>query len=266
MSTVITVGNYKGGVGKTISSTMITYILSVLYDKKVLAVDTDQQGDFVDELEVSFKVEIDRSKNVYTACLGEEDVKDSIQTLTENLDILAGSQALKDFDNDVRKKWSKKGEAHYHDQILSLALEEVQENYDYIIIDTNPAIDLLTANVLTAANHVLIPTKTNARDKEKTMRYFNYLVDNYEEKEFTILGVLAYLVEDSSTDRQILAMYKELFGDFLFESLVKSSGVVKRWSHTGITTTQGYDKQTMQMYINVVDELLERINREVESL
>lgn len=264
MSTIITVGNYKGGVGKTISSTMITYILSVLYDKKVLAVDTDQQGDFVDELEVSFKIEIDRSKNVYTACLGEEDVKDSIQTLTENLDILAGSQALKDFDNDVRKKWSKKGEAQYHDQILSLALEEVQENYDYIIIDTNPAIDLLTANVLTAANHVLIPTKTNARDKEKTMRYFNYLVDNYEEKEFTILGVLAYLVEDSSTDRQILAMYKELFGDFLFDSLVKSSGVVKRWSHTGITTTQGYDKQTMQMYINVVDELLERINREVE--
>lgn len=261
---IFTMGNFKGGVGKTITSTMFAYILTEHLGKKVLAVDTDQQGDFTDELEVTFKNKIDRTKNVYSACLGDEDVTESIQSLSENLDLLCGSQELKDFSIDIKAKWNKKTEEALQDKILSMALEEVKDDYDFILIDTNPAIDLLTMNVLTATDYVLIPTKTNARDKEKTMRFFNFLADNHVERDFSLIGIIAYLVEDSATDRKVLLDYKELFSDYLLENLIKNSAVVKRWSYEGITENRAYDKQTLSMYRKVVDEILIRVEREEE--
>ena len=56
-----------------------------------------------------------------------------------------------------------------------------------------------------------------------------------------------------------MSKYKEFFQDDLFNSIIKSSDRVKSWSNDGITTDQPHDQNTLNMYVNVVDEALERI-------
>jgi len=261
---IITFGNFKGGVGKTTTTSLFGYVLTEMKEKKVLLVDTDQQTDLTDEVEKTFQVTLDRQKNLFNACFEDVEVKDEIQEVSNHLDILAGSTEMRKFADTIKELYSRKDEEQYHMQILNETLKEVSEQYDYILLDTNPAIDLLTENVLFANDFVLIPTKSLARDSEDTKIFYNYLIDYEEEYQFELLGIIAYLVENSTTDQKILNSYKELFGNELFENIIKNSGVVKRWSLEGITTDRSYDKKTLAMYEAVVNEALNRIEKEKE--
>jgi len=259
---IISFGNFKGGVGKTTTTSLFGYILSEFKNKKVLLVDTDQQADLSDEVENTYQISLDRNLNLYNACFEEVTVKSQIQSISNNLDILAGHTKMRNFANTIKELYSRKDEQHFHHQIMNEALKEVKDLYDYVLLDTNPAVDLLTENVLFSSDYVIIPTKSLARDREDTKVFNNYLVDFAETYNFQLIGVIAYLVEDTATDKKIINSYKELFGNELFENIIKNSAVVKRWSAEGITLDRSYDKRTMSMYESVVDEALNRINNE----
>lgn len=253
----ISFGNFKGGVGKTTTTSLFGYVLSQIKGYKVLVVDTDQQGDLTDEIENTFQVNLDREKDLFNACFIDEDTRNQIQEVTPGLDILAGSTEMRNFSERIRSLYSRKDEKPFHRLVLRETLKEVGDSYDFVLLDTNPAIDLLTENVLSASDYLLIPTKSLARDSEDTKIFYNYLVDESEKSSFQLLGIVAHLVEDSATDRKIIESYKESFGDEMFINIVKNSAVVKRWSYGGITLDKPYDQRTMDMYENVVDEALE---------
>jgi len=83
----------------------------------------------------------------------------------------------------------------------------------------------------------------------------------YNEK-LEILGVVPYLTkDDNSTNRSFLKKYYETFGDLTFQNIIKYSARVLTWGTKGITENQGYDKQTLAMYLSVFEEFLERINK-----
>lgn len=255
---IITIGNYKGGVGKTTTSKMIAYLLSERHDKKTLVVDTDPQTNLTTLLFKTYQKENDRNKNIYEAVF-DKDTRNNIQTLSRKLDIISGSWNMDKFEAEARKVF-------YADKI-SYVLEDmilqIKDDYDFIIIDTAPRTNLVMENVLMLTDYVLIPTQTVPLAFESTLMFYDYLLEYYlsDETHFSLLGVLPYLVGRSITDIELLKEYKKEFEEELFSSQIRSSDRVKTWSRYGITTDQPYDKVTLEMYDEVIKEILERIER-----
>lgn len=137
--------NQKGGVGK---STTAGALWAGLTAKgfKTLAVDLDAQGNLTHTARASTAGGQATALSLLTK---EAPTKAAIQH-TENGDIIASSKALAGADAYI----SATGKEYK----LREALSEIQSEYDYIIIDTPPALGILTINALTACNSVIIPT------------------------------------------------------------------------------------------------------------
>lgn len=144
MATIIALTNQKGGVGKTTTSSALVAGLSTFYNQKVLAIDLDPQG----SLGFSLGLDIENSSTIYDVLTGKTPVQNAIQT-TDYCDIITSnillSSAELEFTSQDRELYLKK------------ALAPVIDNYDFIIIDTPPALNILTVNAYAVANHLIIP-------------------------------------------------------------------------------------------------------------
>lgn len=150
MAKIISIANQKGGVGKTTTSINLAAGLAYL-NKRVLLVDFDPQGNATQG--IGHRVGL-KDLTVYDAILNDTDVKDCIKTLKKPpLDILPANIALAGADLQLAKIEDQR------DKSLSMALEPVKDNYDYIIIDCPPSLGLLNTNALSASDSVLIPVQ-----------------------------------------------------------------------------------------------------------
>lgn len=146
--------NLKGGTGKTVSAANMAHILAALHRKKVLLVDGDKQGsasryfgvygeqDGTAALLLADGLDAEGVERVIcrTGCKG-------LDIITSNLDLYTADRALYDRqDTDTAR-------------MLFSALDHARNDYDFCIIDNGPSIDMVTLNVLTAADDVLIPIR-----------------------------------------------------------------------------------------------------------
>lgn len=143
---VIAIANQKGGVGKTTTSDMLATGLKYC-GYNVLVVDLDPQCNTTS----SYGAVIDGENTLYDLMNGKCSTKDAIQT-TEIGDIIAGDPHLVE---DAYKFQSKIGGFN----IVKNALKEVQDDYDFCIIDTPPGLGIFMYNALCAADGVVIPIK-----------------------------------------------------------------------------------------------------------
>lgn len=147
MGRIIAIANQKGGVGKTTTAINLSACLAEA-GQKVLTVDFDPQGNATSGLGFE-KGYMD--KTVYEMMIGECKVEECvIHDVQENLDVLPSDVNLAGAEIELLDEENK-------ESILKQELEKVEENYDYIIIDCPPSLNLLTINALTAADTVLVP-------------------------------------------------------------------------------------------------------------
>ena len=149
MSKVITVTNQKGGTGKTSTSLFLSYGLA-FKGYKVLLIDLDSQAD----ASFSTGVNYDETKTSLEVILGDADITDAKQRA--KLDLVPASSNLASLDIQLVKR--QLIDAQYN---LSEALKQVKGDYDYIIIDTPPAISMAVLNALTASDYVIVPTQAD---------------------------------------------------------------------------------------------------------
>ena len=156
MTKVVTVTNQKGGTGKTTTSLIISYGLA-LRGSRVLLVDLDSQAD----ASYSTLAQYDPFKTSLEVILGDVDIQEAIVTvptdMLTHISLLPASANLATLDIQLTKR--QMIDAQYN---LSDALKEVKQDYDYIIIDTPPAISMALLNALTASDYVVIPTQADA--------------------------------------------------------------------------------------------------------
>ena len=146
MGRIVAIANQKGGVGKTTTSINLAASLGVL-EKKVLLIDADPQANATSSL-------IENPENIpgtYELIEHQLDAKELItKTTSPNLDMIPANINLVGVEVELIDKIDR-------EKMLKKALENIKNEYEFIIIDCPPSLGLITLNCLTSANSVLIP-------------------------------------------------------------------------------------------------------------
>lgn len=178
MAVIIAITNQKGGVGKTTTCSAFCGGLSDC-GHSVLAIDLDPQGN----LSFSLGADTDDDYTIYDVFKGTHSIKEVIQS-TPTCDVVPANILLSGCELELTGVG--------REYILREALDEVRDEYDYIIIDTPPALSVLTINAYTAANQLIIPMIAEILSLQgiAQLKETIFAVKKYYNKELEIVGIL----------------------------------------------------------------------------
>lgn len=147
MAKIIAIANQKGGVGKTTTAVNLSSCLA-FRGKKVLIIDIDPQGNTTSGLGVDKK---NVSKSIYDVLINDDKIKDTlVDTAIEDLKLCASNIQLAGAEVELVPLMSR-------EMRLKMAISEVKNDFDFILMDCPPSLGLLTINSLTAADTILVP-------------------------------------------------------------------------------------------------------------
>ncbi len=148
MGRIIAIANQKGGVGKTTTSINLSACLAEL-EKKVLVIDLDPQGNTTS----GFGIDKEEMENtVYELMLGECSIRESMTQVEniEHLSLIPSNVNLAGAEIELLGINEK-------EYILKNAVDYIRDDYDFIIIDCPPSLNMLTVNAMTTADSILVP-------------------------------------------------------------------------------------------------------------
>ena len=173
----ISVANFKGGVGKTTTAMSLAQGLS-LKGHRVLLIDCDPQGSLTTLFGIMPDTEVNEAQTILPICLGQQpSIQPSIQTTYwSGLDLVCAAPLLfaAEFGLPARQM---REEGFEFWNVLNIALDDVREHYDVIILDTPPALSYVTINALMASDGILMPLPPNALDAASAAQFWRLFSD-----------------------------------------------------------------------------------------
>lgn len=237
MGKIIAVVNQKGGVGKTTTSVNLGAYLASL-GKQVLLVDLDPQANATSGLGVDHtKLEA----GIYEALIGEKRIFDIIKrTLQKGYLIAPATVSLAGAGIELVSMDNREF------RLLEI-LEQVRNEYDYIIVDGPPSLGLLTINSLVAADEVLIPTQSEYYALEglgQLLQTINLIQENLK-PELKILGTVVTMFDRrNKLSSSVLEELKKHFPGKVFNTLIPRSVRLAEAPSYGRTIFQYADKSS----------------------
>ena len=255
MGKIISIANQKGGVGKTTTSVNLSTILAKK-GKKVLLIDADPQGNATSGVGVDKEVE----NSVYDVLVNDVEVKETLcKTVVKNLMICPSNISLAGAEVELVSMMSR-------EQRLKEKLEDIKEEFDYIIIDCPPSLGLITLNSLTASDSVLIPVQCEYYALEGLGQLLNTinLVKKHLNKSLEIEGALLTMYDiRANLSNQVVKEVKKYFGDKVYKTVIPRNVKLSEAPSYGMPISV-YDARSegAKSYEKFVKEFIKQNNEE----
>ena len=244
----------KGGCSKTTSS--INTAIGLAENNKVLLIDLDPQGNtskrfFDNYMELNGICELLRREKPYGECIHH--------TRFEGLDIIPSKKSL-----FVLKKEMLYASHGIQQLRLRNALEPIRNDYDYIIIDNHPDIDLLISNALVCSDLVIIPVNPDADDIElsDSIEGMNLTLQNIreaiEEGEIPSMEfrILLSMVDHTKASKLFEDYLRSAYGDYVLSTSINyQSAPIKNKNRTGKFVIEKTDTRIGNSYSSLVEEI-----------
>ena len=219
MIRTIAIANQKGGVGKTTTAVNLSASLAA-HGRRVCLIDVDPQGNATMGAGVNKN---EAEKTVYTVLLGEASMLDARVKAQGGFDLIPANRELAGAEIEMVSMPDRETKLKDAIHTLKAAIAAVAEEYDYIIIDCPPTLNLLTLNALCAADSVLIPMQCEyyalegLSDLVQTLRKMQQHLNTTLEIE----GLLRTMYDPRiSLSQQVAAQLEQHFGDKLFKTVI----------------------------------------------
>lgn len=253
MGRIIAIANQKGGVGKTTSAVNIAASLAAA-EKRTLLLDADPQANATSGI----GLERERLRlTVYEVMLDGRSLSDVIRRAIHfpQLDVAPASRDLVGAEVELVSRPQR-------ESIMRRALEPVRASYDYILIDCPPSLGMLTLNMLTAADAVIIPIQCEYYALEGLSQLLNTirLVQRSFNPRLAIDGVLLTMHDARlNLSRQVAEEAKEYFGARMFKTVIPRNVRLAEAPSFGKPILM-YDIGSIgaQTYLSVAEELIGR--------
>jgi len=254
---IISIANQKGGVGKTTTSINIAAILAKK-GKKVLLIDTDPQGNATSGVGVNKEQEF----SVYDVLVGDIDFEKTLQdTNVKNLKVCPSNINLAGAEVELVSMMSR-------EHRLKEGLEQVKDNFDYIIIDCPPSLGLITLNAFTASDSVLIPVQCEYYALEGLGQLLNTinLVRKHLNKNLQVEGAVLTMYDiRTNLSNQVVKEVKKYFENKVYKTVIPRNVKLSEAPSYGMPITV-YDPKSKgaKCYEKLVREIL-KANEEVKA-
>jgi chromosome partitioning protein len=254
MARVLAVVNQKGGVGKTTTSVNLAAAFAQA-GQRVLLVDLDPQGN------ATMGSGIDKrtvARTVYHVLLGLGELA-GIRTRAERggFDLVPANRELAGAEVELVGLQAR-------EMRLKSALEPVQDEYDFILIDCPPSLSLLTVNALSAAQRVLIPMQCEYYALEGLSDLVGTIkrVRSHLNPQLEIAGLLRTMYDPRNTlSQQVSQQLEEHFKDKVYRTMVpRNVRLAEAPSHGVPAVLWDADSKGAQAYLGLADEILETMN------
>ena len=212
MGKIIAIANQKGGVGKTTTAINVSSIRAKK-GRKVILIDGDPQGNATSGLGVDKNVEI----SLYDVLINEVDINQTLQnTCVKNLKLCPSNVNLAGAEAELVNLMSR-------EQRLKEKLDEIKDEYDYIIIDCPPSLGLVTLNIFTASDSILIPVQCEYYALEGLGQLINTinLVKKHLNKNLAIEGAVLTMYDmRTNLSNKVVREVKRYFDDKVYRTVI----------------------------------------------